>query len=47
MEIDDKTQLIMLYENMYQFMIGKDTDHLAGILVEEHALHHVTGMVQK
>lgn len=37
----------MLYENMYQFMIGKDTDHLAGILIEEYALHHMTGMVQK
>ena len=47
MEIDDKTQLIMLYENMYQFMISKDTDNLAKILSDEFALHHMTGMVQK
>ena len=47
MEMNDKTQLIMLYENMYQFMIRKDTDNLAKILSEEFALHHMTGMVQK
>ena len=37
----------MLYENMYQLMINKDTDNLAKILSEEFALHHMTGMVQK
>ena len=37
----------MLYENMYQLMIRKDTDNLAKILSEEFALHHMTGMVQK
>ena len=47
MEIDDKTQLILLYENMYQLMISKDTDHLAKILSEDFVLHHITGMVQK
>ena len=47
METDDRTQLIMLYENMYQLMISKDTDNLAKILSEEFALHHMTGMVQK
>lgn len=47
MEIDDKTQLIMLYENMYQLMIRKDTDNLAKILSDKFALHHMTGMVQK
>ena len=47
MEIDDKTQLIMLYENMYQLMIKKDTDNLAPILSEEFLLYHMTGMVQK
>ena len=47
MEADDRTQLIMLYENMYQFMISKDTDNLAKLLSEEFALHHMTGMVQK
>ena len=47
METDDRTQLTMLYENMYQFMISKDTDNLAKILSEEFALHHMTGMVQK
>lgn len=25
METDDRTQLTMLYENMYRFMINKDT----------------------
>lgn len=45
--MDDRTQLIMLYENMYQFMISKDTDNLAKILSERFALHHMTGMVQK
>ncbi|MCM1397868.1 MAG: nuclear transport factor 2 family protein [Clostridium sp.] len=44
--MDDKTQLIMLYENMYQFMIKKDIDKLAGILSDEFSLHHMTGMVQ-
>ena len=44
---DDKTRLAMLYENMYQFMIKKDTDELAEILSEEFCLHHMTGMVQK
>ena len=47
MEIDDRTQLTMLYENMYQLMISKDTDNLAYILSEEFTLHHMTGMVQK
>ena len=47
MKMSDKTQLAMLYENMYQFMITKDTDNLARILSEEFALHHMTGMVQK
>ena len=47
MGIDEKTQLIMLYENMYQFMISKDTDNLAKILSDTFALHHMTGMVQK
>ena len=47
MEIDGRTQLIMLYENMYQFMISKDTDNLAKMLSEEFALHHMTGMVQE
>lgn len=47
METDDRTQLTMLYENMYQLMISKDTDNLAKILSEEFALHHMTGMVQK
>ena len=47
MEINGKTQLIMLYEDMYQFMIKKDTDKLGEILSEEFALHHMTGMVQK
>lgn len=47
METDDKTQLIMLYENMYQLMISKDTDNLVKILSEEFALHHMTGMVQE
>ena len=47
MEADDRTQLIMLYENMYQLMISKDTDNLAKLLGEEFALHHMTGMVQK
>lgn len=46
MEINDKIQLIMLYKNMYQFMISKDTDNLAKILSEEFTLHHMTGMVQ-
>ena len=45
--MSDKTQLAMLYEDMYQFMIKKDTDKLAEILSEEFALHHMTGMVQK
>ena len=47
MEMNDKTQLIMLYENMYQLMIDKDIKNLAKILSEEFALHHMTGMVQK
>ena len=47
MEANDRTQLIMLYENMYQFMISKDTDNLAKILSDAFALHHMTGMVQK
>lgn len=47
MEADDRTQLTMLYENMYQLMISKDTDNLAKILSEEFALCHMTGMVQK
>ena len=47
MEINDKTQLIMLYEDMYRFMISKDTDNLAKILSDEFTLHHMTGMVQK
>ena len=47
MEMDDRTQLIMLYENMYQLMISKDTDNLQKILSEDFALHHMTGMVQK
>ena len=47
METDERTQLIMLYENMYQLMISKDTDNLEKILSEEFALHHMTGMVQK
>ncbi|MBD5532040.1 MAG: nuclear transport factor 2 family protein [Lachnospiraceae bacterium] len=47
MEKDDKTQLVMLYENMYQLMIRKDTDGLAKILSEEFLLHHMTGMVQR
>lgn len=45
--MSDKTRLTMLYEDMYQFMISKDTDKLAEILSEEFALHHMTGMVQK
>ncbi len=45
--MDDKTQLIILYENMYQFMIRKDTVNLAKILSDEFTLHHMTGMVQK
>lgn len=45
--MDDKTQLITLYENMYQLMIQKDVEHLAEILSEEFALYHMTGMVQK
>ncbi|MBD5453285.1 MAG: nuclear transport factor 2 family protein [Lachnospiraceae bacterium] len=45
--MSDKTQLAMLYEDMYQFMIKKDTDKLAEILSEEFALHHMTGMVQE
>lgn len=45
--MDDKTQLIMLYENMYRLMIQKDIEHLAEILSEEFALYHMTGMVQK
>ncbi len=45
--MDDKTQLIILYENMYQFMIRKDTDNLAKILSDEFTLQHMTGMVQK
>lgn len=44
--MDDKTQLIILYENMYQFMVRKDTDNLANILSDEFTLHHMTGMVQ-
>ena len=47
METDERTQLIMLYENMYQLMISKDTGNLEKILSEEFALHHMTGMVQK
>ncbi len=43
----DKTQLIILYENMYQFMIRKNTDNLAKILSDEFTLQHMTGMVQK
>ena len=35
MDTDDRTQLTMLYENMYQFMISKDTDNLAKIFIEE------------
>ena len=45
--MSDKAQLVMLYENMYQFMIQKDIDKLAEILSDEFALHHMTGMVQK
>ena len=45
--MDDKAQLIMLYENMYQFMIKKDTGQLEGILSDGFSLHHMTGMVQK
>ncbi len=30
METVDRTQLIMLYENMYQLMISKDTDRQPG-----------------
>lgn len=47
MEVDDKAQLITLYENMYQFMIRKDTDNLERILSDEFSLHHMTGMVQR
>ena len=45
--MSDETRLTMLYKDMYQFMIIKDTDNLARILSEEFALHHMTGMVQK
>lgn len=45
--MDDKVQLIMLYENMYQYMIKKDTDSLGKILSDEFSLRHMTGMVQK
>lgn len=45
--MSDKTQLVMLYENMYQYMIKKGTDKLAEIISEEFCLHHMTGMVQK
>ena len=47
METDERTQLIMLYENMYQFMIRKDTNQLATLLSDNFTLHHMTGMVQK
>ena len=47
MEIDDKTQIIMLYENVYRFMISKDTDNLAKILSKGFALYHMTGLIQK
>lgn len=46
MKADDNAQLIMLYENMYQYMIKKDTDNLGIILSDEFSLHHMTGMVQ-
>ena len=45
--MSDEIRLTMLYKDMYQFMIIKDTDNLAEILSEEFALHHMTGMVQK
>ena len=45
--MSDETRLAMLYENMYQFMIKKDTDKLAEILSEEFFLHHMIGMVQE
>ena len=44
--MSDETRLAMLYKNMYQFMIMKDTDELAEILSEDYELHHMTGMVQ-
>ena len=44
--MSDETRLTMLYKDMYQFMIIKDTDKLAEILSEDFALHHMTGMVQ-
>ena len=45
--MNDETRLTMLYKDMYQFMIKKDTEKLAEILSEEFALHHMTEMVQK
>ncbi len=45
--MSDETRLTMLYEDMYQFMIKKDTDKLADIFSEEFCLHHMTGMVQE
>lgn len=45
--MNDETRLTMLYEDMYQFMIKKDTDKLVEILSEEFALHHMAGMVQE
>lgn len=38
--MDDKTLLLILYKNMYQFMIRKDTDNLAKILSDEFNMHH-------
>lgn len=45
--MDDKTQLIMLYENIYYLMIKKDTSNLVEVMGEEFALHHMMGMIQK
>lgn len=46
MGTDDKTQLTMLYKNMYLLMINKDTRQLAELLSDRFTLHHMTGMVQ-
>lgn len=45
-EKDDKSQLTILYEQMYRYMINKDTVSLGRILSDDFVLVHMTGMKQ-
>ena len=44
--MDDKQQIIQLYEQMYQAMVVKDTATLDCLLATEFTLVHMTGMRQ-